>query len=60
MSEQFKCKEPGCNEQVIFEYSPVEGTLRIEHPVRLKESEVVVYLTCGKGHTHPYKVKVKK
>jgi hypothetical protein len=60
MSEQFKCKEPGCNEQVIFEYSPVEGTLGIEQSVVLKESEVEVYLICRKGHTHSYKVKVQK
>ncbi len=27
MSQRFRCKEPGYNEEIVFEYSPVEATL---------------------------------
>ncbi len=55
MTQEFECKEPGCNEKVVYKYIPVEAVVRMT----LDESEVV-YLTCEEGHTYPYEVKVSK
>jgi uncharacterized membrane protein len=60
MSQQFKCKEPGCDGTVEFEYAPTVATIKMASPIQSDEVEVVAYLTCNKGHTHPYNVKVPK
>lgn len=59
MQQTFKCKEPGCDKEVVYDYDPVDATVKYV-AVQSNESEVVVYLTCEKDHTHPYKVKVSK
>lgn len=46
MRKTFICKESGCTEQVIYEENPIPA-YRTQPPKR-------VYLTCSKGHTHPY------
>lgn len=60
MIQRFKCKEPGCEKEIVYEYSPVDATVKMATFVQSTESEVIVYLTCEEGHTHPYKVKVSK
>ncbi|MGB7292164.1 MAG: hypothetical protein WBD99_08330 [Thermodesulfobacteriota bacterium] len=57
MAQSFKCKEPGCEEQIVYEYDPVVGAVEMATPVESNEVEVEVYLTCGNDHTHKYKVR---
>ncbi len=51
MAITFKCKEPGCNKEVTYEYEPIEGTLEVKEQANKPSA---VYLTCEDGHTYPY------
>jgi len=54
--KQFACLETGCTEQVEYEPEIVVGLA--EGEVNVADSEAnIVYLTCPKGHVHPYNVK---
>jgi hypothetical protein len=55
MAETFKCKEPGCTEEVEYVPAPVYGLL-IQSPANPGPQKKTVYLTCAKQHTYPYQV----
>lgn len=54
MAEQFKCKEPNCDELVTYEPLIVFGLVVKDRDNANKEK--IVYLKCPKGHTHAYTV----
>lgn len=51
-TQTFECKS--CGIDVIYERKVVRGLALKGN--RNDDKELVVYLTCGVGHTHPYTV----
>jgi|WetSurMetagenome_2_1015567.scaffolds.fasta_scaffold78526_5 hypothetical protein len=52
--KEFSCSEPGCDQHVLYEgRDPIPGLFEM---MATSKETVVVYLTCPKGHTHPYTV----
>ena len=49
---EFKCKRRNCSENVSYERQIVLGLVTAVK----EETAKTVYLTCAKGHTHPYEV----
>ncbi len=58
MAQEFQCKELGCSEKVIYERQTVRGVREISS--KADGGTEVVYLTCARGHCHPYKVQVQE
>jgi hypothetical protein len=52
----FNCGEDGCDLQVEYEYTPVEGSDSLGS---LRKAIYEIDLTCSKGHTHTYNVAAK-
>ncbi len=46
------CKENGCSEKVIYEQIVVKAFTQ----KREASTPKIVYLSCSKGHIHPYEV----
>lgn len=62
MSQNFRCKEPGCRNLVNYTPNdlPAFKSFKIRPtPSRTRKSPKIktVYLECSNGHTHPYRVK---
>ena len=60
MSQNFQCKESGCTRSVNYVADNLiafKKVTAIVKPKSRKSNTKTVYLTCGKGHTHPYTVK---
>ncbi len=58
MSQTLKCKELNCKETI--DYTPDRVIAFIKRTTSKKRPKnKKVYLTCSKGHTHPYTVKVQ-
>lgn len=58
-----KCKEPGCEAEIDFEYKPIEGVFEMTTLSRQKKStpkKAKVYLTCENDHTHSYIISEKE
>ena len=52
------CKTSGCDEKISYRPMKVYGVVEIEEKLRGSNSKStkIVYLSCPKGHTHPYEV----
>lgn len=57
MSQKFRCMEEACDQEVDYKPMYVPGSIGFAMR-RAPETpqEVVIYLTCPKGHTHGYTV----
>ena len=53
MSQEFSCREPNCSEKVYYERKVLPAGVELGISSQDKK---VVYLTCARGHTHPYEV----
>lgn len=59
--QKFKCKEPGCDQEIIFDpteniLSSLNESFSFKKKKEQVEKEVTAYLTCSNNHTHPYRV----
>lgn len=57
-----KCKEVGCDGEVEYEREPVAGGVFMKQDDTAQaelNTKKVVYLTCSKGHVHPYTIQGK-
>lgn len=57
MQQTFKCKEPGCDKKVSYEYSPIETAVEVKSADASSQTTETAYLTCAAGHTYPYEVR---
>jgi hypothetical protein len=55
---KMKCKEKDCGEEIDYEREPITA-FRFETGTTIKSGTKTVYLTCGNGHTHAYRVPVE-
>lgn len=56
---KIKCKDKDCGEEIDYEREPITA-FRFETGTTIKSGTKTVYLTCGNGHTHPYRVPVEE
>lgn len=60
MAIKFDCKEPGCDEKVIYIRKVLTGEMTLEES-KAHETDTpgwrTVYIMCDHGHIHPYSVK---
>lgn len=55
MNQQYSCKEPYCDQKLQYEREVVKGNFEVLEVLR-EQKPRIVYLTCPKGHTHPYQI----
>lgn len=58
MAQVFRCSHEGCDKEVRYEREEKPGGIGFQTR-RLLPKEFVVYLTCPRGHVHPYTVKAQ-
>jgi len=60
MAIKLKCKEPHCGEELTYIREVVTGQMTLEES---KDHETAspgwrtVFMTCSRGHVHPYSIK---
>lgn len=50
-----KCKEQGCDKEIVFIHDPEYGVLESKVDTKIKKE---VWLTCEDSHTHQYLLEV--